>query len=145
MILIAGRYEGIDERIITAEVDEEYSIGDYVLSGGELPAMVMIDAMTRLQPGAVGDRESVEADSFAEGLLDHPHYTRPEYVDGQGVPAVLLSGNHEQINRWRKKQALGKTWLRRPDLLQSLDLAQPDKELLAEFKKELDQKRENKE
>jgi tRNA (guanine37-N1)-methyltransferase len=145
LILIAGRYEGIDERIITAEVDEEYSIGDYVLSGGELPAMVMIDAMTRLQPGAVGDRESVEADSFAEGLLDHPHYTRPEYVDGQGVPAVLLSGNHEQINRWRKKQALGKTWLRRPDLLQSLDLAQADKELLAEFKKELDQKRENKE
>jgi len=145
LILIAGRYEGIDERIITAEVDEEYSIGDYVLSGGELPAMVMIDAMTRLQPGAVGDRESVEADSFAEGLLDHPHYTRPEHVDGQGVPAVLLSGNHELIKRWRKKQALGKTWLRRPDLLKRLDLEQTDKELLAEFKKELDQKRENKE
>src|SRR5690606_14956557 len=116
MILIAGRYEGIDERLIRLEVDAELSVGDYVLSGGELPAMVLIDAMVRMLPGALGDAQSAEQDSFADGLLDCPHYTRPEDYEGHKVPAVLLSGNHKEIRRWRLKQAIGKTWQRRPDL-----------------------------
>ncbi|MEX2489466.1 MAG: tRNA (guanosine(37)-N1)-methyltransferase TrmD [Pseudomonadales bacterium] len=136
IVLVAGRYEGIDERLIAAEVDEEYSIGDYVLSGGELPAMVMIDAMTRLLPGAVGDPESVQLDSFVSGLLDYPHYTRPEEVDGEHVPEVLLSGNHADIERWRLKQSLGRTFERRPDLIEKLDLTEEQKKLLDEYCRE---------
>ena len=137
LILVAGRYEGIDERLIESVIDEEYSIGDYVLSGGELPAMVLIDGMTRLQPGAVGSKESVEMDSFVGGLLDFPHYTRPEVVDGKEVPEILLSGNHQAIDRWRKKQSLGRTFLRRPDLLESLELSETEQQLLNEFLDEL--------
>jgi tRNA (guanine37-N1)-methyltransferase len=133
LVLIAGRYEGIDERIVEAEIDEEWSIGDYVLSGGELPAMVLIDAVARLLPGALGDAESAQQDSFMAGLLDHPHYTRPEEIDGRRVPAVLLGGNHAEIERWRRKQALGRTWLRRPELLESLDLSDRDRQLLDEY------------
>lgn len=136
LILVAGRYEGVDERVIAAEVDEEWSIGDYVLSGGELPAMVMIDAVARRQPGVVGDAGSVEADSFAAGLLDYPHYTRPEVIDGRAVPAVLLSGDHEKIRRWRLKQALGRTWQRRPDLIQRDRLSAEEQALLDEFLRE---------
>jgi len=119
LILIAGRYEGIDERFIEAHVDEEWSIGDYVLSGGELPAMVLIDAVTRLLPGALGHVDSAEEDSFTDGLLDCPHYTRPEVYADQRVPDVLLSGNHAHIRRWRMKQSLGRTFDRRADLLES--------------------------
>jgi tRNA (guanine37-N1)-methyltransferase len=133
LILVAGRYEGIDERIISNEVDEEWSIGDYVLSGGELAAMVMIDAITRLLPGALGHHASAQQDSFTNGLLDYPHYTRPEEIDGLRVPEILLSGDHQAIARWRLKQALGRTWLRRPDLLQSLSLSTHEQNLLAEF------------
>jgi tRNA (guanine37-N1)-methyltransferase len=136
MILVAGRYEGIDERIIEAEIDEEYSIGDYVVSGGELPAMVVIDGITRLLPGAVGDPDSVERDSFYSGLLDYPQYTRPESFEERDVPAVLLSGNHEEINRWRLKQALGRTQLRRPDLLQHRELTETETRLLDEYARE---------
>ena len=132
LVLVAGRYEGIDERLIALEIDVEYSIGDYVLSGGELPAMVLIDGMTRLQPGAVGDAASVQADSFADGVLDFPQYTRPEVVDGVKVPEVLLSGNHEEIRRWRLKQALGRTYEKRPDLLESLTLTETEQHLLDE-------------
>ncbi|WP_258806513.1 tRNA (guanosine(37)-N1)-methyltransferase TrmD [Pseudidiomarina sp. CB1] len=132
-ILIAGRYEGIDERVITRHVDEEWSIGDYVLSGGELPAMVMIDSVARLVPGVLGHQDSAEEDSFAAGLLDCPHYTRPEVLDGEGVPPVLLSGNHEQIRRWRLQQALGRTWLRRPEMLNNLALTDEQQQLLDEF------------
>ncbi len=131
-ILIAGRYEGIDERL-TADIDEEWSIGDYVLSGGELPAMVILDAVIRLLPGALGHRDSARLDSHSEGMLDHPQYTRPPKIDGQSVPEVLLSGDHQAIARWRRKQALGRTWLRRPDLLQNCTLTQEDQRLLAEF------------
>jgi tRNA (guanine37-N1)-methyltransferase len=137
MVLVAGRYEGIDERLIKRLVDAEWSIGDYVVSGGELPAMVLIDAMARLLPGALGDAQSAEQDSFVDGLLDCPHYTRPEDYEGDRVPAVLLSGNHEQIRRWRLKQALGKTWQRRPDLLDKRPLSDEEKKLLEEFKSEL--------
>ena len=133
LVLVAGRYEGIDERLIEQEVDAEYSIGDYVLSGGELPAMVLIDGITRLQPGAVGDDQSVQEDSFSAGLLDHPHYTRPEMVEGLEVPAVLLGGNHAEIKRWRLKQALGRTALRRPDLMEQRELSAEEQKLLAEF------------
>ncbi|SDB13706.1 tRNA (Guanine37-N(1)-) methyltransferase [Pseudidiomarina indica] len=133
LILIAGRYEGIDERVITRHVDEEWSIGDYVLSGGELPAMVMIDAIARLIPGVLGHQDSAQEDSFATGLLDCPHYTRPEVLDGEAVPSVLLSGNHEQIRRWRLQQALGRTWLRRPELIKNLALTDEQKQLLEEF------------
>ncbi len=133
VILLAGRYEGIDERLIEQEVDLEISIGDYVLSGGELPAMVLIDGLTRLLPGAVGDPASVEQDSFVEGLLDHPHYTRPEKVEDREVPAVLLSGDHERIRRWRLKQALGRTFERRPDLVDKKDLNEEEKKLLDEY------------
>lgn len=136
LILVAGRYEGIDERTIGMEIDEEWSIGDYVLSGGELAAMVMIDAMARLLPEALGDPESAQQDSFITGLLDHPHYTRPEEVDGMRVPGVLTSGNHQAIARWRLKQALGRTWLRRPDLLKNRQLTEVEKKLLEEFKSE---------
>jgi len=136
LILVAGRYEGIDERLLATEIDEEWSIGDYVLSGGELPGMVMIDALARCQPGVVGDADSVAADSFATGLLDYPHYTRPEVMDGQAVPEVLLSGDHERIRRWRLKQALGRTWLRRPDLIQRERLNQEEQALLDEFLRE---------
>ena len=122
LILIAGRYEGIDERLIGLEVDEEWSIGDYVLSGGELPAMVLIDALLRQKPGVLGHQDSAEQDSFAKGLLDYPHYTRPEVYGGESVPPVLLSGDHKKINDWRMQQALLRTQLRRPDLLDGLAL-----------------------
>lgn len=137
LILVCGRYEGIDERLISQEVDEEWSIGDYVLSGGELAAMVMIDGMTRLLPDVLGHNESAKQDSFVDGLLDHPQYTRPEVLDnGQNVPDVLLSGDHQAIELWRNKQALGRTWLRRPDLLEELELNSQQQQLLAEFIKE---------
>jgi tRNA (guanine37-N1)-methyltransferase len=136
LVLLAGRYEGIDERLVTLEVDEEWSIGDYVLSGGELAAMVVIDAVARLLPGALGDADSAEQDSFMEGLLDCPHYTRPEQVDGLHVPAVLREGNHAEIARWRRRQALGRTLERRPDLLQDLDLSDEDRRLLDEYQAE---------
>lgn len=136
VILVAGRYEGIDQRVIDGEIDEEWSIGDYVLSGGELAAMVMMDAVIRVLPGVLGHEQSAEQDSFMAGLLDHPHYTRPEEIDGATVPAVLVQGDHEAIRRWRLKQALGRTWLERPDLLQSLPLTGEQQTLLAEFKRE---------
>jgi len=136
LILIAGRYEGIDERLIESQVDEEISIGDYVLSGGELAAMVVIDAVTRLLPGALGDEASAQQDSFVEGLLDCPHYTRPEEVDGMAVPMVLRSGDHQAIARWRMQQALGRTWLRRPDLLEGVALSEEQQQLLDEFVRE---------
>ena len=133
LILVAGRYEGIDERLIEAEVDEEWSIGDYVLSGGELAAMVLVDAVTRLLPGALGDADSAGQDSFTEQLLDYPHYTRPEEVDGRRVPEVLLGGNHAEIERWRRQQALGRTWERRPDLLEGQALDEDRQRLLDEY------------
>lgn len=132
-ILLAGRYEGIDERVIEAEVDEEWSIGDYILSGGELAAMVLLDAIIRLLPGALGHEQSAQQDSFSHTILDHPHYTRPEVLDVGTVPSVLTSGNHAKIARWRLKQALGRTWLRRPDLLAKCDLNSEEKRLLEEF------------
>jgi tRNA (guanine37-N1)-methyltransferase len=137
IILIAGRYEGIDERLLELEIDAELSIGDYVLSGGELAAMVVIDAVTRLLPGALGDKDSALQDSFVDGLLEYPHYTRPESFAGKNVPEVLLSGNHEAIQRWRHKQSLGRTWLRRPDLLQKRQLTAIEIMLLNEFIDEL--------
>lgn len=140
LILIAGRYEGIDERLIESQVDEEWSIGDYVLSGGELAAMVLIDAITRLLPGALGAAESARQDSFADGLLDHPHYTRPEEIDGLRAPEVLLSGAHAAVARWRLRQALGRTWLRRPDLLAKLTLDAEQQALLREFIQEQQRK-----
>ncbi|QYJ85291.1 tRNA (guanosine(37)-N1)-methyltransferase TrmD [Shewanella mesophila] len=133
LILVCGRYEGIDERIIQTEVDEEWSIGDYVLSGGELPAMTLIDSVSRLVPGVLGKQASAEQDSFSDGLLDCPHYTRPESLDGIDVPAVLLSGNHEHIRRWRLQQSLGRTLLRRPELFENLALTDEQTKLLAEF------------
>jgi tRNA (guanine37-N1)-methyltransferase len=136
LILLAGRYEGIDERLIRRQVDEEVSIGDFVLSGGELPAMTLIDAIVRQLPGALHDADSANQDSFVDSLLDHPHYTRPEVYEGEGVPAVLLSGNHADIVRWRRKQALGRTWQRRPDLLATRELSKADFKLLEEFKQE---------
>ena len=136
LILLAGRYEGVDERLIESQVDEELSVGDFVLSGGEVPAMAVIDAVVRLLPGVLGDEESAAQDSFMEGLLDHPHYTRPELVDGCNVPDVLLSGDHAEIARWRMKQALGRSFLRRPDLVEKLDLDGEQQALLDEFLKE---------
>lgn len=136
LILLCGRYEGIDERIVEMCVDEEISIGDYVLSGGELGAMVLLDAVTRLIPGVLGHADSAVEDSFSEGWLDCPHYTRPEEFAGQRVPEVLLSGNHELIRRWRLKQSLGRTWLRRPELLEGLTLSKEQQQLLAEFIRE---------
>ena len=133
MILIAGRYEGIDERVINQHVDEEWSIGDYVLSGGELPALVLIDAVMRMLPGVLGDADSAQQDSYMDGLLDCPHYTRPEVFNGEVVPAVLLSGNHQAIRRWRLQQSLGRTWKRRPDLIAARGLSDEEQELLDEY------------
>lgn len=134
LILVCGRYEGIDERLIQAEVDEEWSIGDYVLTGGELPAMTLIDAVARFIPGVLGKQASALEDSFAEGLLDCPHYTRPEVLDGVPVPDVLMSGHHEQIRKWRLEQSLERTWLRRPELLDSLALTDEQRVLLKKIK-----------
>ncbi|MGI9200036.1 MAG: tRNA (guanosine(37)-N1)-methyltransferase TrmD [Woeseiaceae bacterium] len=136
MVLLAGRYEGIDERLIDLEVDEELSLGDFVLSGGEIAAMAVIDAVARLLPGVLGDDESAIQDSFMDGLLDHPHYTRPESIEGRDVPSVLLSGDHARIARWRYKQALGRSFLRRPDLIEKLDLSSEQQAVLDEFLKE---------
>lgn len=136
LILVCGRYEGIDERIIKTEVDEEWSIGDYVLSGGEIPAMALIDSVSRMIPGVLGKQASAEEDSFSDGLLDCPHYTRPEVLESMEVPPVLLSGNHAEIRRWRLKQSLGRTWLRRPELLENLALTEEQATLLREFQKE---------
>lgn len=135
IVMLAGRYEGVDERLRKA-VDDEVSIGDYVLSGGELAAMVVIDCVVRQMPGALGDAESANQDSFVNGLLDHPHYTRPEVYEGEAVPPELMSGNHAEIARWRLKQALGRTWQRRPDLLAKRKLSVAENALLEEFKKE---------
>ncbi len=133
LILLAGRYEGIDERLIRQQVDDEISIGDYVLSGGELAAMVLVDSLVRQLPGVLGDAESAQQDSFFDGLLDCPHYTRPEQFNGEAVPAPLLSGNHADIQRWRLQQSLGRTWLRRPDLLAKRNLTKEESGLLEEF------------
>ena len=137
LVMLAGRYEGVDERLLEREIDEEISIGDYVLSGGELPAMVLIDAMVRRIPGALNDADSAQQDSFVEGLLDCPHYTRPEVFGGVSVPSVLLSGNHAEIRRWRLKQALGRTWRRRPDLFAAIQLDAEKSKLLEEYKAEI--------
>ena len=126
-------FRSVDERVIETEVDEELSIGDYVLSGGELAALVIIDALARLLPGALNDAESAAEDSFMHGLLDYPHYTRPEEVDGRRVPPVLMSGDHAAIRRWRRQQALGRTWLRRPELLEKLELSADERGWLDEF------------
>ena len=136
LVLLAGRYEGVDERVIERRVDDEISIGDYVLSGGELAAMVLIDCVVRQLPGVLGDAESASQDSFANGLLDCPHYTRPEVFEGAAVPQVLLSGNHAEIARWRLKQALGRTWRRRPDLVARRALSEEERALLNEYRKE---------
>jgi tRNA (guanine37-N1)-methyltransferase len=136
IVMLAGRYEGVDERLVKRAIDDEVSIGDYVLSGGELAAMVVIDCVVRHLPGVLGDAESANQDSFVNGLLDHPHYTRPEVHEGEGVPPVLMSGNHADIARWRLKQALGRTWQRRPDLLAKRTLSAAESAPLDEFKKE---------
>lgn len=138
LILLTGRYEGVDERLIEDEIDEEWSLGDFVISGGELAALVVIDAVTRLLPGVLGDEESAQQDSYMNGLLDYPHYTRPEMVNDNCVPEVLLSGNHAKITRWRMQQALGRTWLRRPDLLDRIELNAEQEALLEEFKTNTD-------
>jgi tRNA (guanine37-N1)-methyltransferase len=137
VVLLCGRYEGVDERLIRRAVDEELSIGDYVLSGGELAAMVLIDAVVRQLPGALGDEDSAAQDSFVNGLLEAPHYTRPEVYEGEAVPAVLMSGHHAQIERWRLKQSLGRTWLRRPELLERRGMSEAERNLLEEFKQEM--------
>lgn len=136
MILLCGRYQGIDNRVLESEIDEEWSLGDFVISGGELAAMTLIDAMTRFQPGALGDEGSALEDSFSNGLLHSPEYTRPQSINGQDVPAVLLSGDHEAIRKWRLKQSLGATWLKRPDLLEGMSLQHEQEELLAQFKQD---------
>jgi tRNA (guanine37-N1)-methyltransferase len=136
MILVCGRYEAVDERLLETEIDEQWSIGDYVLSGGELPAMVFIDGLARLIPGTLGHEESAQQDSFSQGLLDCPHYTRPGEVAGLSVPEVLLSGDHQAIERWRQKQALGSTWVNRPDLLDVTQLDEEQQDLLKEFQQE---------
>ncbi|MDE0246283.1 MAG: tRNA (guanosine(37)-N1)-methyltransferase TrmD [Gammaproteobacteria bacterium] len=138
MVLVAGRYEGIDERVVELEADEELSLGDFVLSGGELAACAVIDAVVRLLPGALGDDRSAGEDSFSVGLLDFPQYTRPAVVEGRAVPEVLLSGDHEQVRTWRLKQSLGRTWVRRPELLTGRDLSEQESRLLAEFQAEYD-------
>lgn len=135
LILVAGRYEGIDERLMVELVDEEWSIGDYVLSGGELPAMVVIDALARTIPGVLGHDDSASEDSFFAGLLDYPHYTRPEEFQGKSVPSILLSGDHEAIRRWRLRQALDRTWQRRPDLLEDLVLDDEQQSLLDDIRR----------
>ena len=136
LVLLAGRYEGVDERVLEAEIDEEISIGDYVLSGGELPAMVLIEALVRYLPGVLGNEDSVKSDSFSAGLLDWPHYTRPEVYGEHQVPSVLLSGHHEEIRRWRMKQALGRTWQKRPELLRDIELTDEQRELLDLYRRE---------
>ncbi|MFZ1547014.1 MAG: tRNA (guanosine(37)-N1)-methyltransferase TrmD [Candidatus Nitrotoga sp.] len=136
LILLASRYEGVDERLIRQQVDDELSIGDYVLSGGELAAMVLIDSLVRHLPGVLGDAESAQQDSFVGGLLDCPHYTRPEIFEGERIPEVLLSGHHAEIEKWRLKQALGRTWQRRPDLLAQRQLTKQEARLLAEYQQE---------
>jgi len=138
LVLLAGRYEGVDERVLEAEIDEEISIGDYVLSGGELPAMVLIEALVRYLPGVLGNEDSVKSDSFSAGLLDWPHYTRPEVYGEDQVPPVLLSGHHEEIRRWRIKQALGRTWQKRPELLRDIELTDEQRELLDLYRRESD-------
>lgn len=138
IIFLAGRYEGFDERLIESEVDEELSLGDFVLSGGEIAAMAVIDAVVRLLPGVLGDEASAEQDSFMNGLLDHPHYTRPEEIEGRHVPDVLLSGDHARIAKWRYQQALGRSYLRRPELVEKLELSVEQQKLLDEYLKEID-------
>ena len=140
LVLLSGRYEGIDERLIETEVDDEISIGDYVVAGGELPAMVLIEALVRQLPGVLGNDGSAAADSFSDGLLDWPHYTRPEVYRGGNVPPVLLSGNHDEIRRWRLKQALGRTWMRRPDLLAKRKLNKEEHQLLEQYKREREER-----
>ncbi|MDD5412006.1 MAG: tRNA (guanosine(37)-N1)-methyltransferase TrmD, partial [Methylobacter sp.] len=140
LILVAGRYEGIDERFVELDCDDEWSIGDYVISGGELAALIVIDAVTRLLPGVLGDEDSARQDSHSDGLLDCPHFTRPEQIEGRSVPEVLLGGNHADIDRWRMKQALGRTWQRRPDLLKKKHLSAEQENLLKQFKIEVDVK-----
>jgi len=136
LVLVCGRYEGVDERVLEREIDSEISVGDYVLSGGELAAMTVLDAVIRQLPGVLGDAESAQQDSFAKGLLDCPHYTRPEVFEGERVPQVLMSGNHADIERWRLKQSLGRTWLRRPELLEKVELTARERALLDEFRRE---------
>ncbi len=138
LILVAGRYEGVDERFVELDCDEEWSIGDYVISGGELAALIVIDAITRLLPGVLGDEASAQQDSHADGLLDCPHFTRPEQLEGHAVPEVLLGGNHADIDSWRMKQALGRTWQRRPDLLKNKNLSAEQNYLLQQFKSEVE-------
>ena len=133
LVLVAGRYEGIDERLLSTDIDEEWSLGDFVLSGGELPAMVFVDAVARMLPGVLGHADSAQEDSFAQGLLDCPHYTRPEVVEGMAVPAVLLSGDHKAIADWRMQQQLGRTWQRRPDLLEQMTLTKEQEQSLENF------------
>jgi tRNA (guanine37-N1)-methyltransferase len=135
-VLLAGRYEGVDERLLAREVDEEIAVGDFVVSGGELPALMLIDAIVRQRPGVLNDAESVVQESFVDGLLDCPHYTRPEHDGDERVPEVLLSGNHAAIRRWRQKQALGRTWERRPELLENRPLGKDEQALLAEYRRE---------
>lgn len=135
-VLLAGRYEGVDERFLAREIDEEIAIGDFVVSGGELPALMLIDAIVRQRPGVLNDEASASEDSFANGLLDCPHYTRPEHDGREAVPAVLVSGDHAAIRRWRLKQALGRTWERRPDLLEQRALSKEEETLLAEYRRE---------
>jgi tRNA (guanine37-N1)-methyltransferase len=141
LILVAGRYEGVDERFIATECQEEWSLGDFVISGGELAALVVVDAISRLLPGVLGDKDSAQQDSYMNGVLDYPHYTRPEIIDKEQVPAVLLGGNHKKIKQWRLKQSLGYTWLKRPDLLLGKELTMIEQSLLDEFKIELKYKR----
>jgi len=136
LVLLCGRYEGVDERLIERCVDEEVSVGDYVVSGGEIAAMALIDAVVRQLPGVLGDEQSAQQDSFVDGLLDCPHYTRPEVYEGKAVPPLLMSGHHAQIRRWRLKQALGRTWLRRPDLLARRGMSAEEARLLEEFRQE---------
>ena len=138
LILVAGRYEGVDERFVERDCDDEWSVGDYVISGGELAALIAIDAITRLLPGVLGHDESAQQDSHTDGLLDYPHYTRPEALGECSVPDVLLSGNHANIERWRMKQALGRTWQRRPDLLKNKNLSTEQEYLLQQFKSEVE-------
>ncbi len=135
LVLVAGRYEGIDERLLARDIDEEWSVGDFVLSGGEVPAMLMIDAIVRTLPDALGDARSALEDSFSDGLLDHPHYTRPEVLDGVAVPPVLLSGNHAAIDAWRLQQRIGRTWERRPDLLPAAGLTAADQAVLDAYRR----------
>jgi tRNA (guanine37-N1)-methyltransferase len=137
IVLLAGRYEGVDQRLIDSEIDAEWSIGDYVLSGGELPALIVIDALARLLPGTLGSAESAEQESFSDGLLDWPHYTRPALLDGMAVPAVLVGGDHAAVRRWRLREALGRTWQRRPDLLERRGLSDEERALLEEYCKEV--------